>query len=131
MKDPSKCRVPYCRTDRIRHRSMCYKHRTAAWRKRNPYRSYYITLKSHAKLRGREFGITFEDFMFLCAVNGWRVMPKEFKNKNKRLWASVDRIDANKGYIRGNIQVLTISDNSTKGVTVDKFNINHSPPCPL
>jgi hypothetical protein len=49
-----------------------------------------------------------------CAISGIPLLIKYFKNKSKPNTASLDRIDSNKGYIKGNVQFVAYSLNLAK-----------------
>ena len=74
--------------------------------------SYWFSIKTHAKQRDRELGVTLRHVwdLFLkqnrcCALSGLDLVFVSDYRKNKRQQtASLDRIDSSKGYVRGNIQ---------------------------
>lgn len=70
----------------------------------------YSVLKNNARRRGKEFTLTMQEFVDFCEETGYM----EGKGSS-RLSLSVDRIDHNKGYVAGNIQVLSLSENGAKG----------------
>ena len=67
----------------------------------------YCTLRDHARARGIEFKIT---------LDYWRGLVDAFGYYQKREdeVLSIDRVDATKGYIEGNIRVVSVSLNSYK-----------------
>lgn len=74
----------------------------------------YKNIKSRCKTTGREFSIDLEDIIIpeKCPVFGF-----ELKRENKKTWRfapSVDRIDSSKGYIKGNITVVSRRANILK-----------------
>lgn len=70
--------------------------------------------KINAKKKGREFSIAAEDIdiPLKCPVLG---IPLEFGGKQRDCSASIDRIDSSKGYIKGNVQVISWKANNLKG----------------
>lgn len=74
-------------------------------------RACYNTLKYNAKRRGKQFDISFEYFMKFCIETNYI----SGKGKTKESY-SIDRIDNNLGYIEGNLQILTLGDNTRKRV---------------
>ena len=66
-------------------------------------------LRSNAHRRGKDFTITKEDFKEFCEETNYLELKGRTKNS-----ASIDRIDPSKGYIKGNLQVLTLGQNSAK-----------------
>jgi hypothetical protein len=74
----------------------------------------YKNIKSRCKRTGREFSIELEDIIIpeKCPVFGF-----ELKREDKRTWMyapSVDRIDSSKGYIKGNVTVVSRRANILK-----------------
>jgi t-SNARE complex subunit (syntaxin) len=82
----------------------------------------YKNIKSRCKRIGREFSIEFEDIIIpeKCPVFGF-----ELKREDKKTWMcapSVDRIDSSKGYIKGNITVVSRRANILKrDATIDEL----------
>lgn len=66
--------------------------------------------KSRAKIANLDFDITEEDIVIpeLCPVLG---VPFEYKTYYT---ASLDRIDSSKGYVKGNVQVMSHKANAMK-----------------
>lgn len=74
----------------------------------------YKNIKSRCKRIGREFSIDLEDIIIpeKCPVFGF-----DLKREDKKTWMfapSVDRIDSSKGYIKGNITVVSRRANILK-----------------
>ena len=77
-------------------------------------RLLYKNIKSRCKRMGREFSIELEDITIpeKCPVFGF-----ELKRENRETWMcapSVDRIDSSKGYITGNVTVVSRRANILK-----------------
>lgn len=77
-------------------------------------RLLYSNIKSRCKRLGREFSIEIEDIIIpeKCPVFGF-----ELKRENRETWMcapSVDRIDSSKGYIKGNVTVVSRRANILK-----------------
>lgn len=112
--------------------------RQNAWRNKNPdYRGgnkissantkdswikYKLTsLKRSAKVRGLEFNLEASDISSLmvseCPISNVHLKYKRFTNIGKigPNSPSVDRIDNSKGYIQGNIQIISAKINRLKG----------------
>lgn len=86
-----------------------------SYRTRNP-KSYLLhNAKSRAKKKGIEFNLTADDFEIPshCPVFGFplELTWGEGTKDNK---PSLDRIDSSKGYIKGNVQVLSWRANNLK-----------------
>lgn len=125
-KKPKKSKAPACRCNgagcrnlvavRVsgprkgeRYGAKCHKCRSRSWRKNNPYRAAYVRQKGHAKARGIEFRISFRH---------WKCFAEKSELiENSGLTAdalTVDRRDNLKGYVIGNLQVMTRRANSEK-----------------
>lgn len=89
---------------------MCHKHYQRWWRHRNPKRSSFNTLRDHAKGRGLEFSISFDYWCGLCDAFGYFDQDPESEET-----LTIDRVDACKGYVPGNLRVLSLSLNVIKG----------------
>jgi hypothetical protein len=75
------------------------------------------TVKTRAKKKNREFNLTEEDLIVpeLCPVFEEPLNIREYKQKGGTPFSpSVDRIDNNKGYIKGNMQIISFLANSMK-----------------
>lgn len=74
----------------------------------------YSNIKSRCKRIGREFSIELEDILIpeKCPVFGF-----DLKREDRQTWMcapSVDRIDSSKGYIKGNVTVVSRRANIIK-----------------
>lgn len=103
---------------------------TRRWQKRNPekhkahYRTYaaenYVkqrmsSIKARAKRNGLEFNLTIEDFVIpdVCPVLGIP-MDKSRREDMHEHSASLDRINNNKGYVKGNVMWMSRKANTMK-----------------
>lgn len=83
-------------------------------------RTFYRYLKSQAEQRKIEFSVSFEEIATLydkqnglCALSGIPLeIPRVMKSKTRT--ASIDRIESNKGYIKGNVQWVHVNVNYAK-----------------
>jgi hypothetical protein len=109
-----KCRIKFCRHKRSTKSSMCCTHKSQKYRKENPERYAYRTAMDNAKRRCKEFTITFQYFVDLLESEKQKGNDYlKYKGING-FSLSLDRIENDKGYVNGNIQILTVSDNSRK-----------------
>jgi hypothetical protein len=105
------CKVAYCPNKlRAGYATLCQRHKMQLWRARNPMRSAFANLRASAHKRKLEFGLSFEEFNNL--VNGTRYI--EDRGNNAGCY-HIDRINPCAGYVAGNIQILTIEENTAKG----------------
>lgn len=109
-KKNGKCITPFCRTNRYRNGSKCCKCRQRRFRANCPITSAYHNLKSHAKARGIEFDLTFEQFNVFCIQTGY----DKLKGGTKEC-LTVDRKHNDVGYTFNNIRAITMQENSFKG----------------
>lgn len=79
------------------------------WRKNNPEKYCYQTLRNNAKRRGKEFDLTFDQFLNFATKTDY-ILGKGRTRESFH----IDRIDETKGYTLNNIQVLTNSENVKK-----------------
>jgi hypothetical protein len=89
---------------------LCAGHYQARWRKLNPKQAAFASLRDHARGRKILFALTFAHFVEVTDAAGvWDQDAGPFADR-----LSIDRILAAGGYEDGNIQVLTVSENSAK-----------------
>ena len=89
-----------------------------AYRGRNPNKTLYMAAKCRAKKRGLDFTIDYEDVIIpeICPVLGIKLVVRAGNGipGGKLDSPSLDRIDNTKGYVKGNIQVISHMANSMK-----------------
>jgi hypothetical protein len=88
----------------------CGKHRHRFTKHNNIVAYTFNALKSNAKRRGKEFTLTRTQFKKFCLKTDYIKLKGRRPNS-----ASIDRIDSSKGYSLDNIQILSLSINSSKG----------------
>ena len=108
------CATPYCRNRRRENRSDCHTCKSRKHRAAHPEKFAFRSLKAHAKERGIEFAITFEQFMEVALKSDYIE-----KKGNHAQGLTVDRINNLKGYILNNVCVMTRSENSVKRAKFD------------
>jgi hypothetical protein len=97
---------------------LCHKHYWRLQKERHPLSVRYNNFKSKAKQRGIAVEITLEEFKEFCHRTGYCIV-KGRRGKN----ATIERPDPLRGYTVDNMELLTFSDNSRKGATLDKLMI--------
>lgn len=108
------CGEVYPKTSRM---TLCKSCNSERVKSRSPVCKMYQRAKTRAKERGLEFDIELSDIVIpdTCPVLGIPLTqnsgrPGAYKNSY-----SLDRIDNSKGYVKGNIQVLSQLANAMKG----------------
>ncbi len=104
------CKTPHCRNlARSAGRHECHKCAMRAWRAANPFQAAFATLRDHARGRGIPFTISFNEFREFAERSDYIILKS-----NKADGLTVDRKDNLLGYVPGNIQPMTRSENSVK-----------------
>jgi hypothetical protein len=103
------CKHKGCKNKAVKDRTECATHRSRKYRKQNPMKAAFQNLRQNAKRRGHDFNLTFNEFEYFAIktdyIAGKGIMKESY---------SIDRIDNEKGYQLGNIQILTNSQNAKK-----------------
>jgi hypothetical protein len=87
----------------------------ALWNKANPCRYLLNNARSRASHAGLEFSITIEDITIPDVCPYLQVPIKLILGEGKQDFnISLDRIDSTKGYIKGNVQVISKKANTMK-----------------
>lgn len=108
------CLTEGCKKEAASKRRFCHSCRKRKYKEKHPLRYCYNTLRSNAKRRWKGFGITFEEFTQFCKENDYLELKGKTKNS-----LSIDRIKNFQGYNLSNMQTLTLSLNSKKGIYDD------------
>jgi len=89
------------------------KERDRRWRDRDPRRYLLHKAKDNAKHRHHEFNLTIEDIIIpeYCPYLNVKLDPV---GSNTSYVPSIDRVDNNLGYIKENIQVISLKANQMK-----------------
>lgn len=105
-----KCKTKYCR-NKAKRGGVCYKCERKRTIEANPYRYWWQVNKDNAKRRGKFWKISFEYWVQFCDETGYLSIKGRGKYD-----ASIDCKKNELGYVDGNLQSLTVSDNASKGV---------------
>lgn len=111
-KHSSLCPVKHCRKAKGPKKLLCHAHHQALLRLRYPVKQAWRGLLARAKRRGLACTITLDDFRHICEATGY---AKERRTNGNSL--TLDRIDRRHGYELWNVRVITLSENSLKGLT--------------
>ncbi len=115
------CKVRYCRTPRriecrsngnIVTHSICTRCETKRWRANNPEKRILAQIRESARKRRIEFRITLAD---LQSLPGWANYLQQVSQPNTGSRITLDRKKRHLGYVPGNLQFLSNSNNVAKG----------------
>jgi len=83
------------------------------YRKVNPLKYLYSHAKRRAKYRGQDFSIELSDIEMIdyCPLLGIKI---DMHNPLSFCHASIDRIDSSKGYVKGNVMIISHRANLLK-----------------
>lgn len=87
----------------------CYKHHRQHQKINNPLRYWFDVLRQNARRRNIFFGLVIGEFKEFCEETHYL----ELKGKSAGD-CTIDRIRNELGYVKGNLQILTLSQNSRK-----------------
>jgi hypothetical protein len=92
-----------------------YKNQVKNWKKNNIEKTMIKHIKKSARERGLEFNLELTDMVVpkICPVLGTKLEVNQDKARHNS--PSVDRIDSSKGYIKGNIRIISWRANNVKG----------------
>jgi hypothetical protein len=92
------------------------------WEKNNPEKVLFQSAKGRAKKYGHEFNIDLEDIIIpeFCPLLGIKIEPREGGHGPKDSSPSLDRIDNTKGYIKGNVWVVSWLANKMKATATNE-----------
>lgn len=88
----------------------CFKHKREWQKINNPLRYWFDVLRQNAKRRSKNFELTIDDFKDFCNETDY-IALKGRKNAGNY---TIDRRNDKLGYIKGNIYILTLGQNSRK-----------------
>ena len=109
---PGLCKVKGCsHKTGLKKGGLCDKHHQQWFRFKNPKAGAYATLKGHALKRRIPFNITYDYFLGLTDACGY--WDRDVENHGDL--PTLDRVDPCKGYVFGNLRVVSHSENAIKG----------------
>ena len=122
MKKQNKCITLYCKNKRSGAHRLCCKCKNKKQRARNPISATFQVLKDNAKRRKLEFNLSLEWFTSWVKANGY------IENKGRlHDCLTIDRVNNLRGYVVGNLEVLTKSENCQKFHNEDLKHANFTP----
>ena len=101
------------------HGNYCYCCLNRRYRANNRMKAAYFTLRDNSKRRNKVFEISFEYFAKFCKQTDYLNKKGRFKHSYH-----IDRVNEEKGYIEGNLQLLLNPDNVKKYVKYRQTLIN-------
>lgn len=101
------CWVRGCSRASRDDRCLCHMHEMRRWRAKNVRTSDWCTLRDHAVKRKIQFQLTLDYWRGLTDAFGF------YDTKDDEV-LTVDRVDPTKGYVEGNVRIITLSRNSWK-----------------
>ena len=109
----TKCGVVFPKTSKM---TLCKPCNSSRVKSLSPEWRMHQRAKVRAKERGREFNLEVSDIVIpeFCPVLGIRLSANSGKSGAFRDSPSLDRIDNSKGYVKGNIQVISQLANAMK-----------------
>ncbi len=110
-----RCKTPRCKKRPAKARLVCPCCRMREWRKKHPLKAAYAKLRDHARGRGIEFNLPRATFEKLATITGYITQSGLFGQ-----CLTIDRKDNTKGYVIGNVQVMTRSKNTEKQMKYDE-----------
>lgn len=113
------CVVAFCSNPRPKGKkagSICEKCKARRWRANNPVKAIHQTLRFSAARRRIGFNLTVEELAEFLAGTDYI----ERRGRGAEC-LSIDRINVHRGYEPGNLQVLTVSENSFKWHYEDRY----------
>ncbi len=86
-----------------------------------PERKLLNSAQQRAKVKNLEFNITIDDVLIpdCCPILGVKLITNSNINGGENYSASIDRIDPIKGYVRGNIMIMSRLANMMKSTATD------------
>lgn len=103
------CVAYRCKNTRKTRDRFCSKHRHRYNKHNNPIKYTYDALRSNAARRNKFFDLTIKEFRLFCEETGYMKLKGKTASS-----ASIDRKNPDLGYTYSNLQVLTLSQNSSK-----------------
>lgn len=98
-----------CPNEAAKRRHICERCKSRQFTARNPLKRKWYDIRNSARRRGYIFSISFQEFTELPEIQ-----KLLYKYRDKERCYTCDRIDNNKGYIVGNIQIITKCANRHK-----------------
>jgi len=112
------CSTPGCSKRAVMHKTKCAACRSALYKEHHPFRYYFNLHKQKAKQRKIPWELTIDQFREIWINSG------KWEAKLAGGDWQMDRKDVNKGYVKGNIQIIKKQLNIEKFWQEDRFHID-------
>ncbi len=106
------CQTKNCRKKQIGKKSFCSSCNIRRFKEKNPEKYAYFVLKNNAKRRWKVFTISFEYFKQFVVKTEYMAGKGITKTG-----LHIDRIKEHLGYVEGNLQILTNTENVKKYIS--------------
>lgn len=117
------CTTAYCRNRAAYGKGgLCHKCYQRRWKKNNPFKYYFNIARQNAKRRCIPFNLTFEQWKAIWLESGHWEDKMEAESINENTW-TMDRVDPNKGYEPGNVEIIELWRNVYKWMEHGKFHL--------
>ena len=115
----TKCRVIFEKTSKM---TLCKSCNCSRVKCMTPQWKMWQRAKQRAKARGQVFSLDVEDIVIpdVCPATGIRLNMNSGKSGAYKNSPSLDRVDNSKGYVKGNVQVLSQCANAMKGAASEE-----------
>jgi hypothetical protein len=103
------CSNETCKRKAAPRRTKCWGCLKSNWREEHPYKNLIARMRTRATTKNIPFDLTVEDLKELTSgldLSG---------DRRHKEGLQFDRVEPWKGYVRGNVQMLTTSENAAKG----------------
>lgn len=108
----------YCKVScRLSHRNFNFNQYAQSWQINNPVKIMLASARHRAKKNNLPFELTVEDIFIpeYCPILGIKMECQAGKGRVKDNSPSLDKIVPSKGYVVGNVQVISYRANRLKG----------------
>jgi hypothetical protein len=105
----AQCKSEGCYKNSAKGKNYCHSCIIERFKTKNPEKYAYFVLKNNAKRRRKVFSISFEYFLKFCKKHDY-IQRRGITKQGLH----IDRKEEHLGYIEGNLQVLTNTENVKK-----------------
>lgn len=116
----TKCGIIFNKTSKTV--TLCNKCNSERVKCTDPRSKMFARAKGRAKIKNLEFNITLDDIKIpeFCPILGSKLECKSGKPGGQKTSPALDRIDPSKGYVKGNVQIISHLANMMKSHATKK-----------